>query len=316
MRETALQKMIREGRRGGGAAGTGAKMAFPFPASPAPPNHSTGRKSCISQNPNLTSPFPGSPERIAWEEGRTGHPCHGAAQHLGILLMEDSWAESPPPWAALLTALPNRHAPYPFLVTESSTRVRITRERPHTSQSTGNCACLNPTGARSKDVSGETCLFARGTLHVQEHGRAKTRECTGATAQPPVLGPNTLFHGKARARSAHNFPSCTDLIKMKRSCHSQLADQLEPAVRFDAGYRLYCQILSNHLSCFTGLPPPPPLFVVVLFRASLHWQSSARLLGKSLTLQSVHATDRGFSLEFNVIASIYHFNSLMKVRCN
>lgn len=31
---------------------------------------------------------------------------------------------------------------------------------------------------------------------------------------------------------------------------------------------------------------------------------------------AVHATDRGFSLEFNVIASIYHFNSLMKVRCN
>lgn len=153
----------------------------------------------------------------------------------------------------LLTALPNRHTPYPFLVTESSTHVRVTRERPHTSQSTGNCARLNPTGARSKDVSGETCLFARGTLHVQEHGRAKTRERTGATAQPPVLGPNTLFHGKARARSAHNFPSCTDLIKMKRSRHSRPADQLEPAVRFDAGYRLYCQILSNQLSCFTGL---------------------------------------------------------------
>lgn len=73
-------------RRGGGAAGTGAKTPLPFPGSPAPlPDHSTRRKSFISQNPNLTSSFPGSPEGTPWEEQRPGHPRHGAAQHLEII---------------------------------------------------------------------------------------------------------------------------------------------------------------------------------------------------------------------------------------
>lgn len=180
---------------------------------------------------------------------------------------------------------------------------------------TGDSAHVNPTDAHLCR-SQETCLFARDRLHVQARGRAKMCEHLRTIAQPlPDL--NTLFLVEARARSARFFPSCTDLIKMKRSCHSRPVDQPQPAVQFDAGYRLYCQILSNQPSCFAGFfPPPSPLFVVVLFRALLRWQSSAGLLGKSLTPQPVHATDRGFSLGFKVIASIYHFNSLMKVRCN
>jgi len=112
-------------------------------------------------------------------------------------------------------------------------------------------AQLNPTDVRLRR-SQETCLLKQRRLRVQEHGRAKMCENMSTTAQPPVPALNTLFFVKAHARSTHFFPSCTDLIKSKRSCHSRPADQPKPAVRFDDGYRLYCQILSNQLSCFAG----------------------------------------------------------------
>lgn len=66
------------------------------------------------------------------------------------------------------------------------------------------------------------------------------------TEQPPVLNENTLCHVEAHGRSTHSSPSCRDLIKMRRSCCSW------PAVLFDAGHGLGCQILSNQLSCFSG----------------------------------------------------------------
>lgn len=158
------------------------------------------------------------------------------------------------------------------------------------------------------------------SLHVREISRARTRESQKVqekmtTELPPVLDENTLCHVEAHARSTHSSPSCRDLIKMKRSCPSWLVDRPQTAVLFDAGHGLCCQTLSNQLSCFSG-KFFFSFFGIVFFTASLRWQDCAGLLGKSLTPQSGHGTDRGFSLEFNVIASIYHFNSLMKVRCN
>lgn len=137
------------------------------------------------------------------------------------------------------------------------------------------------------------------------------------TEQAPVLNENTLCHAEAPARSTPSSPSCRDAIKMSRSCSSWLADQPHPAMLFNAGHGLWCQVLSNQLSCFSGGKKTKKKFFFPFLFWGCFVQSFAPLVEFCRAPGPItHTTDRGFSLEINVIASIYHFNSLMKVRCN